>query len=82
LQTGAVFASGDAPGARSATFAWGAAGGRLGVMIPLGGRFLLRLRGDLLGDLSPPAYKMNGQTQWTASVVEGSFGVDAVVRFP
>ena len=82
LQAGAVFASSEGSGARSASYPWGAAGGRVGVLIPLRGPWLLRARADLLGDMSPAKLVFNGQLQSTDPLVAGAFGVDAVVRFP
>jgi hypothetical protein len=83
LQTGAVFASGDATSdARSTSTGWWAAGGRVGAMFPVSGPLLVRFRADLLGDMSRSILVFNGQDQWTAPVVAGALGVDAVVRFP
>jgi hypothetical protein len=83
VQTGALFASGDATSnARSTSTGWWAAGGRVGAMFPLSGPVLLRVRADLVGDMSRAILVFNGQDQWTAPVVAGALGVDAVVRFP
>jgi hypothetical protein len=50
-------------------------------MFPIAKPLFLRVRSDLLGDLSPTTWKLNGQPQGTAPVIAGSLGIDAVVRF-
>jgi hypothetical protein len=82
-QAGTVFIAGEGvTGAQSATSRWWAVGGRVGGSLRLTDRLDLRLRVDVLRDLSLAAVQFNDQPQWTAPPVAGALGVDAVVRFP
>jgi hypothetical protein len=82
-QAGSMQTSGSgAPNTHSAQTPWWAAGGRLGVLLPLHGNLLLRLRGDLLADLSRPTLYLDGGPVWPAPLVAASLGADALLRFP
>jgi hypothetical protein len=84
LQTGALQSSAFAPSGATQTSStwWAAAGGRVGVLVPLRERFALRFRLDVLADLSPPTVLAGPSTRlWPAPPVAGSLGIDAVVRF-
>jgi hypothetical protein len=81
-QTGAIFSAAEGvTGGHSSSSPWWALGGRVGVMVRVQPVFL-RFRVDVLGDTSPATLKLDGSGQWTAPVVAGSLGLDAVVRFP
>jgi len=79
-EAGALHASARGLGASSSFTAWGAAGGRVGARIPLTSWLSLRGRADLLGDIDPPKL-VYGSTSWSAPLVAGAVGFDAVVRF-
>jgi hypothetical protein len=66
---------------RSASLLWLAAGGRLGVLVPIWGKLLVRFHGDLVADLEPATLQLDGAGAWTAPPVAGSLGADLVVRF-
>jgi hypothetical protein len=58
-----------------------AAGGRVGVEWPLSGRLVVRLHADLVADLTPPRFVLDGQS-WAASAGAGSFGVGVGAPWP
>jgi len=62
--------------------AWWAAGGRIGVLLPLGADLHLRLRTDVVADLQPATLELDGGSVWPAPAVAASFGADALLRFP
>jgi hypothetical protein len=80
-QAGRLQSSAEGPGTVSKSSVWGAFGGRIGVMFPVAGPLFLRVRADLLGDVSPSNLELNGHSAWTAPYVAGTLGIDAVVRF-
>jgi hypothetical protein len=83
LQGGGMNASSDGVPDRRSTWtnAW-LAGARAGVLVPVDGRFLFRVRVDALANLAPAALELGGTTLWTAPPVSASLGVDGVLRFP
>ena len=66
---------------RSGSAPWWAAGGRLGVELPIGGGLRVRFHGDLLGTLAPVKLVLDGTRAWTAPPVAGSIGADVVFHF-
>jgi hypothetical protein len=60
---------------------WWAAGGRVGVYLPLGGSLLLRFRSDLVANLAPFTLQLNGQRAWNTPPIAGDAGVDLILRF-
>jgi hypothetical protein len=66
---------------RSTSLGWLAAGGRFGVEVPLEPLTMLRVRSDLVVDLAPPTFELNGVTAWVAPRVAASFGADVVAHF-
>jgi hypothetical protein len=80
-QAGSLQSSAEGPGTFSKHSVWGAVGGRVGAMLPVARPLFLRFRADLLGDISSSNLVLNGRSAWTAPVVAGTLGIDAVVRF-
>jgi len=58
-----------------------ALGGRVGVVLPVTNQLSVRVRADVLRDLSPTTLTVAGTFPWTATAVAGSLGIDGVVRF-
>ncbi len=81
-QAGSLQSSGEGvPNTRSSSNPWWALGGRVGGMLPVTGRLLLRLRLDLVGNLRPTNLKLDETPAWDGSSIAGSLGIDAVLRF-
>ncbi len=81
-QGGSMQAAGPGvPGTHSESTPWWAAGGRLGVELPIGGGLRIRFHGDLLGDLSPVTLHLADGLTWTAPPLAGSVGADLVFHF-
>jgi len=81
-QAGTLQSSADSvQGSHSSSTVWGAAGGRVGVVLPVTNQLSVRVRADVLRDLSPTTLTVAGTFPWTASAVAGSLGIDGVVRF-
>jgi hypothetical protein len=57
------------------------AGARAGVLVPVEEGVSLRVRSDLLVDLDRARLALRGAPVWTAPWLDGSLGIDAVVRF-
>jgi hypothetical protein len=82
-QAGSMQASGTGVlDARSRQIAWWAAGGRLGVLVPVAAGFSVRVRTDVVADLRPPTLYLEGAPAWPAPAVAVSLGADALLRFP
>jgi hypothetical protein len=60
---------------------WLAAGGRLGVEVPLQNTLGLRVRSDIVYNVNRPALFLHDMSAWTAPAVSTSLGADAVVHF-
>ncbi|HSQ63697.1 MAG TPA: hypothetical protein VLM85_10810 [Polyangiaceae bacterium] len=81
-QVGSLQAASTAVNApRSASALWLGAGGRIGVDVVAGSVFVVRLHMDVVGNLSPTTLRVNGFDAWTTPPVNGSAGLDWVVRF-
>jgi hypothetical protein len=81
-EAGAIQASSEGiADQRSQSVLWLAVGGRFGVLLPLQGDTLLRVRADVVGNLNPRTFQLNGRDQWTLPPAAGSFGADVVVHF-
>ena len=81
-QSGALFGSGEqVPGARSSSGTWVAFGARVGAELRLRESLALRLRLDGLFDVTQPALWVGTTPEWSTSLLAGSAGIDAVVRF-
>jgi hypothetical protein len=70
-----------APSAEQKSTIWWAAGGRLGVEVPLQSVLALRVRSDVVADLRPPVLLLNNLLAWGAPVVSTSLGADVVMHF-
>jgi hypothetical protein len=82
-ESGALLASGEGvTGAGASSGTWVAAGARVGGELRVLERVSLRLRVDGLFDLTQPQLVLDGHSQWSASLLAASAGIDAVVRFP
>ncbi|HEX4448053.1 MAG TPA: hypothetical protein VH044_14995 [Polyangiaceae bacterium] len=81
-QVGRLHADGETSGAHDLAAIWVAAGARFGVQIPLGSRFAVRVRNDLVADLDRPTLVLHGLDAWRAPALADSLGTDLVVRFP
>ena len=75
-------ASIDVNAPRSGSVSWLGAGGRIGVDFLGWSRFAFRLHLDVVGNLLPATLRVNGFDAWTTPPVNGSGGLDVVVRFP
>jgi hypothetical protein len=53
------------PGSDAALFV--AAGGRVGVELPLWARAFVRFHGDVLAELTPPTFRLDDQTAWRSA---------------
>ncbi|HTB77270.1 MAG TPA: hypothetical protein VK762_28695 [Polyangiaceae bacterium] len=73
--------SGGVPDQRATWTALWQAGARAGVLIPVGEKVSLRVRSDLLVNLDRARLGLRGAPVWTAPSLDGSLGIDAVVRF-
>jgi hypothetical protein len=83
VQAGSAKTSGNGvPGTRSESIPWWATGGRLGVRFPLSENALLRLRTDVVGNLSRMTLRLDGADVWTAPPVAASLAADVVLHFP
>ncbi len=69
------------PVTRSASFAWLAAGARVGVSIPIERQVAVRVHSDVLADLDRPRVALNGVPAWTAPALAATFGADLVIHF-
>jgi hypothetical protein len=74
-------ASEGVPDPQSRWSTWIAAGGRLGVEVPLQSTLGLRVRSDVLADLSQRSLEVNRTVFWVAPGIATSFGIDVVVHF-
>lgn len=72
--------SGGVTNPRSDDAPFVAAGGRLGAEWPLPGQYTFLLRADLLADLTPPRFLLDGQP-WSAAIGAGSVGFGFGVPF-
>jgi hypothetical protein len=82
-EAGSMQASGEGfPGARSMSILWLAAGGRVGVDVPLGESPTLRVQSDVAGTFRPPSLQVHGTSVWSAPPVSASLGAELVVHFP
>jgi hypothetical protein len=82
VQGGALrVSSGGVPDQRATWTALWQAGARAGVLIPVGESVSLRIRSDLLVNLDRARLGLRGAPVWTAPSLDGSLGIDAVVRF-
>jgi hypothetical protein len=66
---------------RAVSLAWLSAGGRVGVLIPLGASLLLRLHGDVVACLDKATLQLDGTGVWTTPAVAGTLGAGVLVRF-
>ncbi len=73
--------SGGVPDQRATWTALWQAGARAGVLIRVGESVSLRVRSDLLVNLDRARLGLQGAPVWTAPSLDGSLGIDAVVRF-
>jgi hypothetical protein len=73
--------SGGVPDQRATWTALWQAGARAGVLIAVGESVSLRVRSDLLVNLDRARLGLRGAQVWTAPSLDGSLGIDAVVRF-
>ena len=74
-------ASVDVNSPRSGSSPWLGAGGRIGVDVGAWSRVTLRLHFDVIGNLLPTTLRVNGFDVWTTPPVNGSAGLDLVLRF-
>jgi hypothetical protein len=83
VQAGSMRASaqGDPTTSAAVSRPWFALGGRVGTLIPIRGALGLRVHLDLVADPAPTTLYLNGQEAWTAPVVAGALGIDALWRF-
>jgi hypothetical protein len=79
-QVGTLQASGSSSESHRSAL-WLAAGGRLGVLWPVEGSTMVRVRTDILGDLQRHAYWYGGVLAWTSPPVAFSFGLDVLAHF-
>jgi hypothetical protein len=83
FELGSAQASGSgAPGTRTVSTPWRAAGGRIGVRAPFVAGTSLAFHTDVVRNLDPATLVLAGAPVWTAPHVAGSFGVDLVFHFP
>jgi hypothetical protein len=68
------------PSSDAALFA--AAGGRVGVELPLSARLFVRFHGDAMADLTPPKFRLDNQLAWNASSVAGTLAAGVGARLP
>jgi len=74
--------AGEAPNVSEQSAPWWAVGGRIGIVLPVGGdRTGFRLRSDLLGNLAPQTLTLNGLQAWKAPRFSESLGADVVIHF-
>jgi len=66
---------------RSASGLWLGAGGRIGVDVVAWSAFAVRLHTEVVGNLSSTTLRLNGVDVWVTPPVNGSVGIDWVVRF-
>jgi hypothetical protein len=69
-------------GARTATDAYAALGGRLGADIPLSGRFALALHGDVTAPLGRMHVLVDEETVWTSPALAFALGLGVAAIFP
>jgi hypothetical protein len=83
FQVGSMQAQGDVPDGRHDSSGWWALGGRVGALVHVAENGLLRVRVDLLANLSRTPLQLNPALlpPWTPDPVNASLGVDALWRF-
>jgi|SRR5579883_3052852 len=72
----------DLTNGRSDAAIFAAAGARVGVEWPLSDRVFLRLRGDLVADLTPATFQLDHQQPVTASALAGTIGAGVGAQLP
>ncbi|HEY2513979.1 MAG TPA: hypothetical protein VGI39_24095 [Polyangiaceae bacterium] len=79
---GSLQASGDLAQSRSASALWVAVGGRAGLELQMSRVLFLRAHADLLYDLTPPTFLVDGAGVFRAPSLAFVAGVGAGVHFP
>lgn len=72
---------GGVPQSRTESLGWRAAGGRLGLLFPLGKDLHLRFQADVLADLERMTLELNGNPAWQAPPLAVSGAAEVVAHF-